>query len=304
MSQNISPKTWRRRTNRIIAALVIFIGLTMMSSNITQCIYAGMLFIILAIMWLAWLTVQERKAVPSRPFADAVSPVLFLVTSMPSSNRPTVARQGDKPPTYDQVFCLEGSPPGYYEVVNEKPNSSGFENGCSPISPPYSFTMSEEGCSSKNDSANAKATPDETPAKDSVTSEVPQANAATKSPKDCGRTSSLRNEFRRTIAKSRSRTLSGGSFYQAAFESLQSSLSGQPYQSITNESPIPPPPSPLTLHAATLERDVVETHRSSFGLRESLKTKSLDRSQSKNKNARQVDNLKVKTSKTDDLLTS
>ncbi|KAF2368964.1 hypothetical protein FHG87_000255 [Trinorchestia longiramus] len=120
---NATPSSvWQKRTNRLIAVAIIVIGLTMMISNITQCIYIGMLFIVIALIWLAWMTVKERKIDPPRP-EDQPSPVLFLVTShmLPAMNHPAVGSSSDKPPSYDAVLSLEDLPPDYSTVLPEKP---------------------------------------------------------------------------------------------------------------------------------------------------------------------------------------
>ncbi|XP_018020217.1 uncharacterized protein LOC108676617 [Hyalella azteca] len=117
-----SSAVWQRRTNRTIAAGIIIIGLTMMLSNITQCIYIGMLFIVVALVWLAWMTIKERKIVPASA-VDQQSPVLFLVTShmLPNLNHPAVSSSSDKPPSYDTVLGLDDQPPDYSSVIPEKP---------------------------------------------------------------------------------------------------------------------------------------------------------------------------------------
>ncbi|XP_042208849.1 uncharacterized protein LOC121857051 [Homarus americanus] len=126
MHQTAVPTAvWQRRTNKIIAAGITIIGLTMMLSLIPQCIYIGIVFVTFALIWLGWMTMKEKKIEPPRPEGEhPASPVLFLVAShhlRQSSRGPTLPDPEDKPPTYDQILKLDGLPPDYYSVLSEKP---------------------------------------------------------------------------------------------------------------------------------------------------------------------------------------
>ncbi|KAG7153887.1 hypothetical protein Hamer_G017708 [Homarus americanus] len=83
MHQTAVPTAvWQRRTNKIIAAGITIIGLTMMLSLIPQCIYIGIVFVTFALIWLGWMTMKEKKIEPPRPEGEhPASPVLFLVAS-------------------------------------------------------------------------------------------------------------------------------------------------------------------------------------------------------------------------------
>ncbi|KAK8407830.1 hypothetical protein O3P69_002396 [Scylla paramamosain] len=126
MQQTGVPKAvWQRRTNKIIAAGITIIGLTMMLSLIPQCIYIGIVFVSCSLVWLGWMTVREKKVEPPRPEGQhPTSPVLFLVAShhlSNSSRSPTLPDPEDKPPTYDQILKLDGAPPDYFSILTEKP---------------------------------------------------------------------------------------------------------------------------------------------------------------------------------------
>ncbi|XP_050726732.1 uncharacterized protein LOC127003768 isoform X2 [Eriocheir sinensis] len=120
-----SKAVWQRRTNKIVAAGITIIGLTMMLSLIPQCIYIGIVFVSCSLIWLGWMTVREKKAEPPRPEGQhPASPVLFLVAShhlSQSSRGPTLPDPEDKPPTYDQILKLDGLPPDYFSILSEKP---------------------------------------------------------------------------------------------------------------------------------------------------------------------------------------
>ncbi|XP_047494860.1 uncharacterized protein LOC125042991 [Penaeus chinensis] len=126
MHQTAVPSAvWQRRTNKIIAAGITIIGLTMMLSLIPQCIYIGVVFVACALIWLGWMTMKEKKVEPPRPEGQhPASPVLFLVAShhlRQSSRGPTLPDPEDKPPSYEQILKLDGLPPDYYSVLSEKP---------------------------------------------------------------------------------------------------------------------------------------------------------------------------------------
>ncbi|XP_069944642.1 uncharacterized protein [Cherax quadricarinatus] len=122
---SVPTAVWQRRTNKIIAAGITIIGLTMMLSLIPQCIYIGIVFVTCALIWLGWMTMKEKKVEPPRPEGEHPgSPVLFLVAShhlRHTSRGPTLPDPNDKPPTYDQILKLDGLPPDYYSVLTEKP---------------------------------------------------------------------------------------------------------------------------------------------------------------------------------------
>ncbi|XP_069173236.1 uncharacterized protein [Procambarus clarkii] len=121
----VPTAVWQRRTNKIIAAGITVIGLTMMLSLIPQCIYIGIAFVTCALIWLGWMTMKERNMEPPRPESEhPASPVLFLVASHhlhQTSRGPTLPDPEDKPPTYDQIVKLDGLPPDYYSILTEKP---------------------------------------------------------------------------------------------------------------------------------------------------------------------------------------
>ncbi|KAG0715111.1 hypothetical protein GWK47_012719 [Chionoecetes opilio] len=121
----VTSAVWQRRTNKIVAAGITIIGLTMMLSLIPQCIYIGIVFVSCSLVWLGWMTVREKKIEPPRPVGQhPTSPVLFLVASHHLSNTarsPTLPDPEDKPPTYDQILKLDGLPPDYFSVLTEKP---------------------------------------------------------------------------------------------------------------------------------------------------------------------------------------
>lgn len=121
----VPTAVWQRRTNKIVAAGITIIGLTMMLSLIPQCIYIGIVFVSCSLVWLGWMTVREKKIEPPRPEGQhPTSPVLFLVASHHLSNTartPTLPDPEDKPPTYDQILKLDGLPPDYFSVLTEKP---------------------------------------------------------------------------------------------------------------------------------------------------------------------------------------
>ncbi|RXG58886.1 hypothetical protein Avbf_12179 [Armadillidium vulgare] len=127
MQTMVSTHVWQRRTHRVIAMAVIIIGLTMMISTIPQCIYIGLVFIMMSLGWLAWMRMKDKKAEPPSPNNQphgAVSPVLFLVASQNFTQRPcipTPVDPNDKPPSYDQIVKLDGLPPDYFSVLAAKP---------------------------------------------------------------------------------------------------------------------------------------------------------------------------------------